>query len=639
MPKTNNYLPTLFQQYIYKSRYSRFLDNEGRREEWPETVARYFDFFQDHLMENHNFDLNPFRKELEEEVLNLNVMPSMRALMTAGPALKRENICGFNCSFIFVDRIQAFDEILYVLLNGTGVGFSVESEYVEQLPKIAESFHESDTMIMVTDSKLGWAKALRELIGMLYIGQIPKWDISKVRPAGARLKTFGGRASGPGPLEDLFKYCIALFKRAANRKLTTLECHDLVCSIAEIVVVGGVRRAALISLSDLSDDRLRTAKSGQWWIEHPERALANNSAVYKEKPDIGLFMQEWLSLYESKSGERGLFNRQGGINSIKKIGRRDSEHDLGSNPCGEILLRSKQFCNLSESIIRETDTFESLKKKVEIAAILGTIQSTLTNFKYLSAAWKRNTEEERLLGVSLTGIMCNTLTNGIDSGLEDRLEELKDIVIKTNKKWADMIGIEQSVATTCVKPSGTVSSLVLSAPGIHPDHSEFYIRTVRTDKKDPLAKLMIDSGIPFEDDLMQPDSTYVFSFPIRKTKTSIFKKDLTAIEHLELWLKYKEHWCEHNPSVTISVREKEWLEVGAWVYEHFDRMVGVSFLPYSEHTYKQAPYQECTEDEYNTLLDKMPKTFNWDMLKLYETSDQTTGSQELACTGPGGCDV
>lgn len=962
----NNYGMNLYQEYIHKSRYARFLEDEGRRENWDETVARYFDFFEEHLKENNNFDLKPYRKELEIAVLNQRVMPSMRALMTAGPALKRENVAGYNClagdtkiltkeyglteisslegkkvsvlnsdgewsetivnnygeqslskinfrfgasnqlqevfatdnhdwvlsdgrriqtselkkgmeiplvmrkrlenyegedyrlgiihgliygdgtqvrlkttpqdkiirsqerdkgyhirlcsdqkdllkyfdgypisypetfggdpivylydnfakthelkklpskdeteaylvgffrgwlaadgyisatgqasicvdideenwlrnimpvfgihfdssyelsketnfgsrnkssrilgiwrasltkfdflierkkerfkeliakikisnviksnrvenvycvsvpdyrnfviekgiltgncSFVAINRMQAFDEILYVLMNGTGVGFSVETDYVEQLPRVAESFHDTDTTIQVADSKMGWARSLRELIGMLYVGQIPKWDTSKVRPAGALLKTFGGRASGPEPLEDLFRFCVSTFQKAAGRRLTSLECHDIVCKIGEAVVVGGVRRSATISLSDLSDDRLRTAKSGQWWLEHPERSLANNSAVYKEKPEIGLFMQEWLSLYESKSGERGIFNRHAAVETMKKTGRRDSDHIFGTNPCGEILLRDREFCNLTEKVIRETETMEDLERDIVLATILGTIQSTLTNFKYLSSAWKKNCEEERLLGVSLTGIMCNELTNGRKTGLEDRLSRLRDIAIETNKKWASMLGINPSVAVTCVKPSGTVSQLVMTPSGIHPDHSEFYIRTVRADKKDPLAQLLIDSGVPYEDDVMRPDSVYVFSFPIRKSKSSIFRKDMGAIEHLETWLKYKEAWCEHNPSITVSVRENEWLEVGAWVYKNFDKVCGISFLPYSEHVYRQAPYQDCTEQEYLDLVEKMPKDFDWDLLKTYETTDMTEGTREFACVS-GNCEI
>jgi len=634
----SNYLPTVYQQYIYLSRYARWLPEQKRRETWSETVGRYFDFFDEHLKEQHKHDIKSYRKEIEEAVLTLKVMPSMRCMMTAGEALKRENVAGYNCSFTAVNRPQAFDEILYVLMNGTGVGFSVETREVEKLPVIAETFAESDTTIVVADSKLGWAKALKELIGMLYVGQIPKWDVSKVRPAGAPLKTFGGRASGPDPLVSLFEFCIEIFKKAAGRKLTSLEAHDIVCKIAEIVVVGGVRRSALISLSDLSDDRLRHAKSGQWWLSDVQRALANNSAVYTSKPDIGIFMDEWKALYESKSGERGVFNRQSAKKTIDKFGRRDSDFDFGVNPCGEILLRDKEFCNLSEVVIRGDDTEKDIAEKVRVATILGTWQSTLTNFRYLSKKWEENCKEERLLGVSLTGIMDNELTNGKKAGLEERLAKWRQIAVDTNKELAKKIGIPVSVAITCGKPSGTVSQLVDAASGIHARHNPYYIRTVRADKKDPLAKMMVEMGFPVEDDVTKPAHTYVFSFPIKSPDNAIFRQDTGAIDQLELWLKYKQHWTEHNPSVTISVKESEWLEVAAWVYRNFDYMTGVSFLPFSEHTYKQAPYQDCTKEDYEALLNKMPKNVDWAQLCQYENVDTTVASQELACVS-GSCEI
>ena len=539
-----------------------------------------------------------------------------------------------------VDRVAAFDEILYVLMNGTGVGFSVERQFTSKLPVVAEEFYLSDTVIQVADSKLGWAKAFKELVGMLYIGQIPKWDLSKVRPAGAPLKTFGGRASGPDPLESLFNFTVTTFKNSAGRKLTSLECHDVVCKIAEIVVVGGVRRSALISLSNLSDDRMRHAKSGQWWEQNGQRALANNSACYSEKPDIGIFMDEWKSLYDSKSGERGIFNRESANKMAAKNGRRIIDgQEFGTNPCSEIILRDREFCNLSEAVIRTSDTKETLKEKVRIATILGTFQSTLTNFKYVSNMWKKNCSEERLLGVSLTGIMDNPLTNGKEKGLENLLEELKEVAVETNKKWAKKLGIPRSVAITCVKPSGTVSQLTDAASGIHARHNPFYIRTVRGDKKDPLTKMMTDAGFPVEDDIMNPSHTAVFSFPMKVDKHSVFRTDMNAIEQLELWLTYQKHWCEHKPSVTISVKEHEWLEVGAWVYENFDWMSGVSFLPFSEHSYKQAPYQDCDNNQYKELLNKMPKNVDWSMLGEYEKSDMTIGSQELACSAAGGCEI
>ena len=635
-----SHLPTPYQEFIHLSRYSRWLPSEKRRETWGETIQRYFDFFQEHLKETCDYDLKPeLRKELESAVLRLGVMPSMRCLMTAGEALKRENIAGYNCSYVAISRVQAFDEILYVLMNGTGVGFSVERQYITQLPPVAEEFHPSDTVITVADSKLGWAKAYKELLGLLWIGQIPKWDLSKVRPAGAPLKTFGGRASGPEPLDNLMSFTVNVLKNAAGRKLSSIECHDIVCKIAEVVVVGGVRRSALISLSNLSDDRMRHAKSGQWWNDNPQRALANNSACYTEKPDMGIFMDEWKSLYESKSGERGIFNRASANKMAEKTGRRQIEgHEFGTNPCSEIILRDREFCNLSECVVRPTDTRETLMKKVELATIIGTFQSTLTNFKYVSSAWKRNCEEERLLGVSLTGIMDCKLTNGKEGDLEKLLAELREVAVETNKKWAKKLGINQSVSITCVKPSGTVSQLVDAASGIHARHNPYYIRTVRGDKKDPLTKMMVDAGFPVEDDVMNPSHTAVFSFPMKVDKGAVFRTDMTAIEQLELWLVYQKHWCEHKPSVTISVKEHEWLEVGAWVYEHFDYMSGVSFLPFSEHTYKQAPYQDCDEVQYKEILKMMPTNVDWTKLGEYETQDMTTSSQELACVA-GGCEI
>ena len=636
----NNYLPTSYQEFIHLSRYSRWLPEKERRETWDETVARYFDFFKEHLNDLHEYKLtDKLRKELEEAVLSQKVMPSMRCLMTAGEALKRENIAGYNCSYVAVDRPQALDEILYVLMNGTGVGFSVERQYVTKLPDVAEEFFESDTTITVADSKLGWAKAFKELVGMLYIGQIPRWDLSKIRPAGAPLKTFGGRASGPDPLENLFNFAVNVFRNAKGRKLSSIECHDIVCKIAEVVVVGGVRRSALISLSNLSDDRMRAAKSGQWWDDNPQRALANNSACYTEKPDIGVFMTEWKSLYESKSGERGIFNRQSAVKMAAKNGRRNTEdHDFGTNPCSEIILRNREFCNLSEVVVRASDTKETLLEKVRLAAILGTIQSTLVNFKYVSSSWRKNCEEERLLGVSLTGIMDCSLTNGKEDGLDKLLEELKAEAVKTNAEFAKKMGINQSVAVTCVKPSGTVSQLVDAASGIHARHNPYYVRTVRGDKKDPLTKMMVDQGFPVEDDAMNPSNTSVFSFPMKVDQSAVFRTDMSAIEQLELWLTYQKHWCEHKPSVTISVKEDEWMEVGAWTYKNFDFMSGVSFLPFSEHTYKQAPYQDCTKEEYEFFVDRMPQKVEWGKLSEYEKTDMTIGAQELACAA-GFCEI
>ena len=626
----NNYFPTDYQEFIHLSRYARWLGN--RRETWAETVERYFDFMHYTMKDKYGHTI-PNRKELEEAVLSLQVMPSMRALMTSGLALERDNTAGYNCSYIPVDSPRAFDEILYVLMCGTGVGFSAERQYTANLPTVNEHFEETETTIVVQDSKAGWARGLRELIACLYAGQVPKWDLSRLRPAGARLKTFGGRSSGPAPLDDLLKFTVNLFKNAAGRQLSPLECHDLVCKIASVIVVGGVRRSALISLSDLNSNRMRVAKSGEWFRDYPHRGLANNSAVYSERPDMNTFLKEWYSLYESKSGERGIFNRESAQNKVASIGRRDPDHEFGTNPCSEIILRPYQFCNLTEVVVRAEDTVTSLTKKIEWATQLGTYQSCLTDFKYLRKIWKQNTEEERLLGVSLTGILDNEMLSTNNCMLTDMLVGFRQIAVKTNEKLSKKIGINQSTAITCVKPSGTVSQLVDSASGIHPRHSEYYIRTVCGDNKDPLTQFMIQSGIPSEPAIGNEDNMTVFSFPVQSPKGALTRDSLTAVEHLELWKTYAENWCEHKPSITISVKEHEWLEVGDWVYKNFDHISGVSFLPHSDHTYQQAPYTDCSKEEYESLVKKMPDTINWEGLKEIEIEDTTTGSQELSCTG------
>ena len=645
-------LPTQYQQFIHLSRYARWDYDKKRRETWGETVDRYFSFFQEHLKETCDYDLgNGLVEELRKDVLSLNVMPSMRCLMTAGDALRKENVAGYNCSYVKVDTPRSFDEILYVLMNGTGVGFSVEAEHVNHLPLVAEEFHPTDTTIVVADSKLGWAKAFKELLSLLWTGQIPKWDLSKVRAAGEPLKTFGGRASGPQPLDDLFHFATTIFQESAGRKLKPIECHDIVCKIAEIVVVGGVRRSALISLSDLNDREMRFAKHGEWYKLNVQRALANNSVNYKERPDVGTYMREWLSLYDSKSGERGLYNGMSAKNQVIALNekepdenggfitRREPRDDFGTNPCSEIILRSREFCNLSECVIRRSDDIESLKKKVRSATILGTFQSTLTNFRYLTKEWEKNCTEERLLGVSLTGILDNPLTNGRKKGLEELLDDLRKTAIETNKEWADKLGIKRAAAITCVKPSGTVSQLVDSASGIHARHNPYYIRTVRADNKDPLCKMMKEAKFPNEPDVTKPEHTTVFSFPMESPKGAICRKDMTAIEQLQLWTKYQKHWCEHKPSITVSVKEHEWFDVGAWVWNNFDSISGISFLPFSEHTYRQAPYQDCTKKEYNELLTKIPKKVDWSKLSNYEQQDYTVASQELACSAESGCEI
>ena len=638
----NNYLPTDYQAFIHTSRYARWLEDQGRRETWGETVGRYVDNIVATVVPDVKL-----QNEIAEAITGLEVMPSMRSMMTAGTAAERDNTCMYNCSYLVIDDMKAFDEAMFILLCGTGVGFSCERQYIKHLPEVPETLFDSETTIMVKDSKEGWAKASRLLISMLFAGEIPKWDVSNVRPAGARLKTFGGRASGPAPLVDLFNFTIDTFKQATGRKLSSYECHSIMCKIGEVVVVGGVRRSAMISLSNLSDDRMRHAKSGEWWKTAPHMALANNSVAYTEKPDAMSFLREWTSLAESGSGERGIFNRQAATKQAAKNGRRDPNREWGTNPCSEIILAGPkldkngnpiagtggQFCNLSEVVIRASDNKKDLLRKVRLATILGTIQSTYTKFPYLRKVWARNTAEERLLGVSLTGIMDNTLTNGKEGDLNSLLEELKQCAIDTNKEWADKLGIEVSAAITCVKPSGTVSQLTNSASGIHARHSPYYIRTVRGDNKDPLTQFMKDQGVPNEPEAFKPDQTTVFSFPVKAPEGSVVTSDMSAIDQLKMWLAYQRSWAEHKPSVTINVKSSEWMTVGAFVYENFDEMSGVSFLPFAEHTYQQAPYQDCGKSDYEAMLSIMPESIDWTKLAAYEAEDNTSGSQTMACSG------
>ena len=619
-------LPTPYQNFIALSRYARWTGE--KRETWSETVDRYIDNIVKPVAGDDSY-INDIR----DAILSLEVMPSMRSMMTAGPAAARDNTCMYNCSYVAVDKPHRFDQAMFILLCGTGVGFSVERQYIQKLPEVPEKMFKSETTIVVKDSKEGWAKAYRQLLALLWSGEIPQWDIGLVRPAGARLKTFGGRASGPAPLVDLFNFTVDKFVAAKGRKLSSIECHDIMCKIGEIVVVGGVRRSAMISLSNLSDDRMRHAKSGEWWKNSIHRALANNSVSYTEKPDAETFIREWAALIESKSGERGIFNRQAAQKQAAKNGRRDADSDFGTNPCSEIILKNAQFCNLTECVIRATDNIEDIERKVKYATILGTIQATYTKFPYLSKDWRDNTEEERLLGVSLTGIMDNPLMTSANAGLAKTLEHLKNVAISTNAEWAERLGIPVSAAITCVKPSGTVSQLVDSASGIHSRHSPYYIRTVRGDNKDPITQFLIDQGVPNEPDLTKPDHTTVFSFPQKSPAGAVTRNDMTAIEQLEMWLMYQRHWCEHKPSVTCTVRDDEWLEVGAFVYKHFDEISGVSFLPYDGGTYQQAPYQECDKSEYDELLSLMPKSIDWSKLSEYEKEDNTAGMQTMACSG------
>lgn len=628
----------IYETFIAKSRYSRFLEDENRREHWPETVDRYMNFMHRHLIGKMRYKMTPeLYNELHSAILNHEVMPSMRAMMTAGEALNRDNTAGYNCSYLPVDDVKSFDEAMYILLCGTGVGFSVESKYVNKLPEVPTQMFNSDTTISVSDSKAGWAKSLRQLIALLYSGEVPKWDVTKVRPAGARLKTFGGRASGPKPLTELFEFVTNKFKGAAGRKLTSLECHDIMCKIGEVVVVGGVRRSAMISLSDLSDDRMRHAKAGQWWGGEGQRALANNSASYNERPTVGEFMSEWLALYQSYSGERGVFSRAAAKSTVEKHGRRDSSYEFGTNPCSEIILRPYQFCNLTEVVARADDDDASLQRKVRLASILGTFQSTLTEFPYLRKVWQKNTEEERLLGVSITGILDSAMLNNIDDvGLSSRLSGLRELAVVTNKELANELGIPQSAAITCVKPSGTVSQLVDSASGIHARHSDYYIRRVRNDNKDPITAFLQGQGVPSEADVMKPHDTTIFSFPMKAPDGCVTRDELDSFTHLKLWLTYQRHWCEHKPSVTVYVKEKDWPSVGAWVWEHFDEISGISFLPWDGGSYKQAPYEEIGKEEYEKLKEAMPKTVDWET--FIEYTDNVEGAQQLACVS-GVCEI
>ena len=638
----SNTIDNHYENFIALSRYARWIPEQNRRETWAETVDRYFSYITSHLSENYNYTVDKkLLNDIKEAVYNRDVMPSMRAVMTAGPALARDHVAGYNCSFVPVDSPRSFDETMYILMCGTGVGFSVEYKYVNKLPSVPESFEKSTTTIVVEDSKTGWAKAYRELLAMLWAGQIPAIDVSKLRPAGARLKTMGGRSSGPQPLINLFDFTIAKFKSAAGRQLKPIECHDIMCKIGEIVVVGGVRRSAMISLSNINDIEMASAKFGNWWEQNSQRALSNNSVAYSRKPEMEQFITEWKNLYDSKSGERGIYNVAAAQKQAARWGRRDPEIHYGTNPCSEIILRPYQFCNLSEVVIREHDTILSVATKVRLATILGTWQSTLTDFKYLRKIWKDNTEEERLLGVSLTGQFGNKFFSGKEDieELKKALSELRNIARDTNKAEAKKIGISESSAITCVKPSGTVSQLVGVSSGMHPWHSQYYIRTVRGDKKDPLSLFLKEVGIPVEDDFMKPNDTYVFSFPVKAPEGAILRSDLTAIDHLNIWLAYQREWCEHKPSITVSVKEEEWMEVGAWVYKHFDEVSGISFLPYSDHSYKQAPYQEVSEVDYLELLAKMPSSIRWQDLSFYETEDGTSGTQTLACTSDGNCEI
>jgi len=631
-------LPTTYQQFVHLSRYARWVESEGRRETWEETVDRYMDHMCDVKCRGKIDDVT--RGELRNGILNLEVMPSMRCMMSAGPALERDEVAGYNCSAVKIDHPVVFDEILFLLMCGVGVGFSVERQFICGLPVVAERFYPSPTVIKVEDSKIGWCDALRELIGMLYSGRVPKWNVDDIRPAGSRLKTFGGRASGPQPLVDLFGFVVRLFEGACGRRLTSIECHDLVCKIADAVVVGGVRRSATLSLSNPSDDRMRHAKSGDWYKTEPQRALANISSAYTEKPSMDVFFREWFALFESKSGERGIFNREAALVRAAELGR-SVDVDYGLNPCGEILLNLEGgLCNLSEVVVRPDDDESSLRRKARLATILGTMQATLVDFRYLRDVWRRNAEEEALLGVSLTGIFDNPLMYTNKRELGKMLERLREGVVSVNAEWAEKLGVNRAAAVTCVKPSGTVGQLCSCSSGIHPRYAKYYVRRVRAAKNDPLARMMVELGVPCEDDVTKPDNNWVFSFAHHFSGKTVVSKDLTAIRHLEIWRVYRKHWCHHNPSCTVELEESDWMEVGAWVYKHFDEVGGITFFPRSTHSYVQAPYGECSEDEYERLAKQMPRAVDWSRLREFETEDHTAGPKSYACTGEkGACEV
>jgi ribonucleoside-triphosphate reductase (thioredoxin) len=635
---TNKNQMGTYEQIIHVTKYARYLEDKKRRETWEETVTRYVDFMSSKV------DLKGSYKELHGALLRQDIVPSMRLLMTAGEACERDNIAAFNCAYTSISSKRVFSEILYILMNGTGIGFSNERKMIDNLPTIPKELSESGDVIVVADSKRGWAVAFRKLMSSLWEGDIPNIDYSKIRPAGARLKTFGGRASGAVPLQNLFTFVTETFKIAQGRKLNSLEVHDIVCMIGDIVVVGGVRRSALIGLSNLTDHRMRDAKTGQWYLPvqdggNPHRMLANNSVCYTEQPDAKTFLEEWLSLVKSGSGERGIFNRIAAQNQAARWGRRSADLDYGCNPCSEIILRDKQFCNLTEVVVRQSDTYNELKKKIELATILGTYQSTLTDFKFLSEEWKKNTDEERLLGVSLTGIMDSPLLNGSKdmAGLPKILEELRDHARKVNIKWAERFNVSVSTAITCVKPSGTVSQLVNSSSGIHARFAPYYIRRIQLDKKDPVCQYLLDNGFPLVDYEAKKETTMVASFPMKAPEGSVMRTDMTAIEQMEIWLIYQDHFCEHKPSCTVYVKEHEWVEVGAWVWKHFNRISGISFLPHSDHVYQQAPYEDLTKEQYEAMLATMPEGIDWS--EMIEDKDNTTATQELACTAAGGCEV
>ncbi|MDA0320449.1 MAG: recombinase [Proteobacteria bacterium] len=619
------------EEYVYISKYSKFLHDQNRRETWAETVKRYKANVLDRHLSNEMAEI------IARAILNLEVVPSMRMLATAGPALDRDNVCGYNCAYKAITQPRDFSDALFILSSGTGMGYSVEKKYISQLPKVPSSVKMDEVSFTVQDSREGWQEAVQFAMEEGFLGNIYEYDLSLLRPEGAILKTFGGRSSGPEPLRKTLNYINDLFKKAAGRQLTSLECHDLMCMIASCIVAGGVRRSAMISLGDIDDVEMRNAKNWSLGAFPEERHSANNSYVTNGTPSKEEFEAEWSAMVAGKSGERGIFNRASAKAQAEKFGRKVA--DFGCNPCSEILLVDDgQFCNLSEVIIRADDDFYDLKRKVELATIIGTVQSTFTHFPALPKNWTDNCEEERLLGVSMTGIMDNPLTNGVLAGLPGRLNELRNFAIDTNKKWAEKLGISAAASVTCVKPSGSVSALTGTASGIHSRWSDYYIRRTIQSNADPLTQLMIDEGIPHEPSATKPDLETVFSFPIASPLGAVTNGTRSAIEQMEMWLTYQRNWTTHKVSATISVKSDEWDDLAKFVYDHFDEIAGVSFLPYDDHAYVQAPYEQISAEKYEELNLAFPISVNWSRLPEFEIEDTTKASQELACTG-GACEI
>ncbi|OHA58490.1 MAG: ribonucleoside-triphosphate reductase [Candidatus Vogelbacteria bacterium RIFOXYD1_FULL_44_32] len=633
--RSKQYFKNPLGEFVYYRTYANWIEDEGRRETWIETVERYISFMQENmgaLLTEAEYD------EIRQTILKQEAMPSMRLMQFAGKAARATNVCAYNCSYIAPTKLEDFAEIMYVSMCGTGAGYAAESQNIQQLPIIKRQTGEKIATHTVEDSKEGWCNALTLGFKTWYDGKDVDFDFSQLRPAGARLKTMGGKSSGPEPLRQLLTFTRDHILRKQGKRLSNLDAHDIICKIGEIVVAGGVRRSALISLSDFDDTDIRDAKKGLFWITDPQRSLANNSAVYNEKPTASDFLAEWTALVKSGTGERGIFNRGGLKTSMPERRRKISANHFdkfGTNPCGEIILRSKQFCNLSEVVARAEDTEETLLKKIRIATILGTYQSTLTKFRYLSDEWRQNCEEERLLGVSITGQWdCPAVRNA------ETLRKMRDYAIEVNKEYAKRFGVNESTSITCVKPSGTVSQTVDAASGMHPRHAAYYIRRIRISATDSLFKMLKDQGVPYNPEVgqsLEGATTYVLDFPVKAPDNSTFKDDLSALEQLKYWQMLKENYTEHNPSVTISVGENEWIVVANWLYENWEMIGGLSFLPRSEHVYQLAPYEEIDEARYQELV-KGFADMDFSKIMSYELKDETEVKKELACAG-GTCEI